>query len=236
MSFYSEFAAQYEAVFPPEEETYVFLGRIAPRGSRVLDIGCGTGDYCGRLAAAGRDVTGIDLDSEMISAASRRFPTVAFRVMDMREISTLRGPFDCVYSVGNVLSHLPPDGLPGFLADVHDLLGTGGSWAFQTVNWDHVLGLERFRFPDVVVPGGGLVFEREYPVVSREGTVFATRLRRGERTVFEGEVTLYPVMAEDYFNAHAAVGFRLVGHFAGFGREPFEKDRMSRSVFEFARE
>ncbi len=236
MSFYTEFAGQYESVFPLEEETYAFLRGLAPGTSRVLDVGCGTGDYCGRLSAEGCQATGIDLDPEMVVAASRKFPNVAFRVMDMRGVSALGGPFDCVYSIGNVLAHLPPGELPGFLADVHAVLEGGGTWAFQTVNWDHILGHERFRFPDVTVAEDELVFEREYPRVSVDGTVFATRLRRRGRTVFEGSVTLYPIRACDYARANEAAGFRLRGHYADFGRRAFSADTMSASVFEFERE
>jgi SAM-dependent methyltransferase len=235
MSFYTEFAGQYESVFPLEEETYAFLRELAPGSCRVLDVGCGTGDYCGRLADEGCEATGIDLDAEMVGAASSRFPKATFRVMDMRDLSALRGPFDCVYSIGNVLSHLPPTELPGFLADVHAFLEDGGSWAFQTVNWDHILRLERFRFPDVTIPEDRLVFEREYPRVSADGTVFATRLRLRGKTVFEGTVTLYPMRAGDYARAHEAAGFRLRGHYGDFIRGPFVPDTMSASVFEFER-
>lgn len=235
MSFYSEFAGHYESIFPLEEETYRFLLERAPASARVLDIGCGTGDYCGRFAGDGREATGLDLDPEMVAAAAERFPGASFLVMDMADVGSLRGTFDCAYCIGNVLSHLGGERLPRFLADVRALLSPGGSWVFQTVNWDFLLRLERFRFPDVEVPGSGLVFEREYPRISESATPFVTRLRRGTETVFEGSVSLYPLRSEDYRTAHEAAGFRFRGHYGSFRSDDFDVRLMSPSVFDLAR-
>jgi len=43
-----------------------------PRGSRVLEIGCGVGRWTRRLAHAGHDVVGFDLSRRMIEDARRR--------------------------------------------------------------------------------------------------------------------------------------------------------------------
>ena len=47
---------------------------MLPRGSRVLDAGCGTGRVGAFLAAAGHDVTGVDLDPHLIAAAEEDHP------------------------------------------------------------------------------------------------------------------------------------------------------------------
>ena len=115
MSFYSDFAGHYEAVFPLEENTHSFLAARVPAGSRVLDIGCGTGDHCGRFAADGPEAVGVDLDPAMIAVARERFPAARFHVMDMADVGSLDGPFGCVFCIGNVLSHLRAEALLGFL-------------------------------------------------------------------------------------------------------------------------
>jgi len=43
-----------------------------PRGSRVLEIGCGVGRWTRRLAQAGHEVVGFDLSRQMIADATRR--------------------------------------------------------------------------------------------------------------------------------------------------------------------
>jgi len=46
----------------------------ASAGERILDLGCGQGVFCRQLAAAGIEVTGVDLSSELIAKA-RRYET-----------------------------------------------------------------------------------------------------------------------------------------------------------------
>ncbi len=43
----------------------------ANAGERILDLGCGQGVFCRQLAAAGIEVTGVDLSSELIAKARR---------------------------------------------------------------------------------------------------------------------------------------------------------------------
>jgi hypothetical protein len=105
----------------------------------------------------------------------------------------------------------------------------------QTVNWDFVLGQGDYRFPDVAVGGTDLVFERSYPEISPEKVLFTTRLREGERTVFEGETTLFPARGEDYIRVHRESGFEFVAHKGGFGGAEFDPGTMSPSVLVFRR-
>jgi SAM-dependent methyltransferase len=46
-----------------------------PAGGRVLDLGCGTGELAGALAASGLQVTGCDISSEMLQRAASADPT-----------------------------------------------------------------------------------------------------------------------------------------------------------------
>ncbi|MBN2565196.1 MAG: class I SAM-dependent methyltransferase, partial [Candidatus Eisenbacteria bacterium] len=186
MSFYSEFAEHYDEVFPFEPEVYAFLKRLLRRpAGRVLDIGCGSGDYCGAFANDGSTVVGVDLDPWMIERARNRHRGPDFRVLSMEDIGALPGRFDLVYCIGNVAAHLRRERVHVFLSTLRGLLEERGLWALQTVNWDFVLRLDSYRFPDVVVPGSGLRFERLYSPVSRSGTRFFTRLVDGESVVFE---------------------------------------------------
>ncbi|MGW8063724.1 class I SAM-dependent methyltransferase [Streptomyces ziwulingensis] len=75
------------------------LGRLAP-GSRVLDVGCGTGRPTAEtLANAGHDVLGVDVSPVMVELATRQVPAASFRCADIRDVPLEDGSFDavCVY-------------------------------------------------------------------------------------------------------------------------------------------
>lgn len=53
-----------------------------PTGSRVLDVGCGTGVQAAELTKRGLRVVGIDSDERMIASASMDYPEVEFVSLD----------------------------------------------------------------------------------------------------------------------------------------------------------
>lgn len=236
MSFYSEFAGYYDAVFPFDEDAYSFIrNRFPATAKRVLDIGCGTGDYCGRLASQGYETLGIDLDQWMIERARKAYPACEFRVLGMEDIGSIGGQFGAAYCVGNVASHVASYRLSNFFWALRERLTSGATWVLQTVNWDFVLGQTSYKFPDISVEGTELVFERSYPEISDEKVLFRTRLREVAKTVFEGQVTLFPMRADDYVQAHGEAGFELVAHKGSFCGDDFDPGRMSSSVLVFRR-
>jgi SAM-dependent methyltransferase len=236
MPFYSEFADYYDTVFPFEERTYGFIrDRLPKEASLVLDVGCGTGDYCGRLASQGFEMVGIDPDPWMIERARRRYPAAEFHIGGMQDVRKLGRAFDSAFCIGNVASHLPSHRLPVFLQGLHELLKPFSVWIVQTVNWDHVLTQQSYAFPDVVARGGELVFERSYPEISEDRVLFRTRLLEGGSVVFEGEETLYPLASAGLIEEHERNGFELVSHNGGFEARPFDPAVMSGSVFVFRR-
>ena len=85
---------------------------MLPRGSRVLDAGCGPGRLGAFLAEVGHDVVGVDVDPVLIAAAEREHPGPRWLVGDLAELDLpSRGigePFDAIVSAGNVMTFLAP--------------------------------------------------------------------------------------------------------------------------------
>jgi SAM-dependent methyltransferase len=234
VGFYSDFAEYYEAVFPYRDEVYAFLKSYIPAGPRrILDAGCGTGHYCGRLAADGFQVVGVDLDPQMIEVARRTYPGPTFHCADILEVGTLPPPFDLVFCIGNVAPHLTQDDFTRFVGEVWKILRPGGLWSFQIVNWDYVLTHGSYPFRPRKLGGGDAVFLRNYSDVSETRVRFLTRLVAGERTLFEGDVWLYPLRTDAYLRLHHDCGFSLVGHFADFQHAPYATASDSGSLFVF---
>lgn len=219
-SFYTAFADHYEKVFPVREPAVAFLLDAVAPGARVLDLGCGPGHHCGRLAAADRQPEGLDLDEGMIRAARGRYPGIPFHVGDLAALSALPGGWDAAYCIGNVASHVDDAGTAGWLKDLAARMSPGAPLVVQTVDWDALAGESSHRFADLDL-GGGAVFAREYRDLGPERARFLTRLVVEGRTLFAGEVTLHPRGAAAWRGLLEAAGFVATGHFADFARAPY---------------
>jgi len=114
-----------------------FLGglRLAA-GSRVLDVGCGVGDFTARLATlgAGVEVLGVDADPGMVATAARQAASssVRFAVCRAQELDRVvpADSTDAVFSVA-ALHWVPEADHPGMLAQVRRVLRAGGLFRAQ---------------------------------------------------------------------------------------------------------
>lgn len=103
---------------------------MAPRESRVLDAGCGTGRTGARLAELGHQVVGVDVDPVLIAAAQEDFPGPTWLVQDLAELDLASlgqpEPFDVIVSTGNVMAFLAPSTRHPVLANLAAVLAPGG--------------------------------------------------------------------------------------------------------------
>lgn len=101
------------------------FGDALPRGSRVLDLGCGAGEpVAAWLIAEGFQLTGTDFSESMLTIARSRWPDGDWRTADMR---TLAFPelFDGIIA-WNSFFHLTPDEQRHTLPRMADHLAPGG--------------------------------------------------------------------------------------------------------------
>jgi SAM-dependent methyltransferase len=86
---------------------------MLPRGSRVLDAGCGQGRVGAFLAAAGHEVVGVDLDPVLIAAARQGHAGAQWLVGDLAELDLpalgIAEGFDLIVCAGNVMTFVAPD-------------------------------------------------------------------------------------------------------------------------------
>jgi len=110
--------------------------RVSLRGARVLDVGCGGGLLSEALAAAGAEVTAIDLAPNVLDVARLHLYESGLKV-DYREISAealaVQQPasFDAITCM-EMLEHVPD---PASVVDAcARLLKPGGRWFASTLN------------------------------------------------------------------------------------------------------
>lgn len=233
--FYTDFAQDYEEIFPFSLQTYTFLKKYMKEGAAdILDIGCGTGHYCGRFAEDGHVVTGIDLDGAMIQNARGNYPKSDFSVLDLNEIQSIDKQFDLVYSTGNVLSHVSGESLEIFLMELRKKLKKDSLWIFQVINWDYILPLKEFSFP--VIETEGRRFIRNYKDIREQELEFHTELqdKKDKRPLFKDSVTMYPLCSKTLLELHKSMGFQLIGHFSDFSGKEFQSDLFSADIYVFS--
>lgn len=66
------------------------------RGTRFLDVGCGSGLACAPAAARGAEVSGLDATAPLLEIARERVPGGDFRIGDMQALSFEDESFDVV--------------------------------------------------------------------------------------------------------------------------------------------
>ncbi|MFI0900320.1 class I SAM-dependent DNA methyltransferase [Streptomyces sp. NPDC020983] len=134
---------RYDEAFPTKSsqlEAGEWLAGALPAGSRVLDLGCGTGMPTARqLVDAGHHVVGVDLSAGILELARRNVPEGEYLQADIAHLPPgpplEPGGFDGVAAFFSLLM-LRRSEIPETLRAVHALLAPGGLLALSMVEAD----------------------------------------------------------------------------------------------------
>jgi demethylmenaquinone methyltransferase/2-methoxy-6-polyprenyl-1,4-benzoquinol methylase len=77
---------------------------MLPRGARVLDLACGTGDFCRELEREGFLAAGADFSVEMLRNAKTRAPLVAADILSLPFRDRSADGVTCGFALRNVVS------------------------------------------------------------------------------------------------------------------------------------
>ena len=94
-----------------------------PKGSKILDVGCGTGHLAAELARRGYDTWGTDLSAGMIDYARANYNAERYQVGDIEKIPFPDNTFDGIVCLG-VVEYLASD--DAALKEMHRVLRPGG--------------------------------------------------------------------------------------------------------------
>ena len=232
MTFYEAIAAHYHEIFPVKPAPLHLLQHLAgDAGSQVLDIACGTGEYAAAMARAGYKVYACDLDPEMARRAGEKKQVYAFQadMLMLTEHKALSGRlFDLVYCIGNSLVHLPDEEAVGkALREMHKLLKPGGHLVLQIINYDRILDQHIDSLPSIVNKETGLVFTRDYEVLSDARIAFTTTLTvsgENDDKPRKQTVTLLPLRSQVLRKVVSEAGFYHIETFGNFMLSPFEEN------------
>lgn len=162
--------AAYEYAEGPDAPEMAFQAAKEAMPRRVLDVGCGPGEFAERIARElGAEVAAIDLSPRMVELARER--GVDARVGDVERIPFEAESFDCVVAAW-MLYHVP--GIDQALSEIARVLVVGGRLVAVTNYRDHLaearalVGVER---PD----GGGFPGEDAPSLLRRNFRAVETR-------------------------------------------------------------
>jgi SAM-dependent methyltransferase len=221
MTFYEELSRCYDEIFPADAAGLAFLNEALAGKTRLLDLGCGTGNKTKWLAAPGRQILGLDLDENMIARArlNNGGPGINYRAGDLaafgRELPA--ESFDGLVCLGNTLVHLTePGDLERFFKDASKVLTPGGLLVIQILHYDHIIGSGLNELP--LIDTGRIVFRRRYqpsgPVLR-----FQTRLEIKGGPAFDNDIPLKPIRRAE-LTALLAGAFEDLSLYGGYDGRP----------------
>ena len=106
-----------------------------PKGARLLDGGCGLGDWTLYFTRAGYPTLGLDISRKTVAALQERFSEAKFEVGDIRETGLPDDSFDAYFSWGT-FEHFE-SGLNPCIAEAYRVLKPGGL-LFTSVPFDNL--------------------------------------------------------------------------------------------------
>ena len=130
---------------------FVTEGRIGP-GTRVLELGCGTGEFTRRVAPVGAEVIALDLSGDLLAKARAKVGALArFARGNAEALPFGAGVFDVVYGC-SILHHLDVEAA---LREVRRVLRRGGRLVFSEPNLINPQVLLMFKVESLKVHYGG---------------------------------------------------------------------------------
>ncbi len=103
------------------------------KAPRILELGCGTGNYTKILAERGYDVTGVDLSKDMLEIARQKCDCKLING-DIRSLS-IEGKFDVCLAMFAVIGYITENSeIVKVLKNVHQHLKPNGLFIFDVWN------------------------------------------------------------------------------------------------------
>ncbi len=146
--FADEYASRFENVSGYIEQLTFFADQIKTEKPAILELACGPGNVTKFLKDRFPEsrILGIDLAPKMIELARKALPDVDFRVMDVRDISSIPEKIDAVMC-SFCLPFLSKGDAAKLIADCSLLLNPGGVIYLSTMEGDETrAGFETTSF------------------------------------------------------------------------------------------
>lgn len=128
---YSARAAEYTSLFGAISSTHpadqqLVLEWASGLSGKVMDAGCGPGQWTNFLHSAGVEIEGVDVVPEFIETAKQHYPEVQFSVGSLETLPTAKQSLAGILAWYSVI-HTPPATIGGVLDEFARCIKPGGS-------------------------------------------------------------------------------------------------------------
>lgn len=173
------------------------LKEMIPRGSKILESGCGTGRLLLALKNTGYDICGYDLLPENVNEVLKENPEADVSVDDWYHTKYPDEKFDAVYSLGrNILHEYSLPGQVQLFREAARILKKGGKFIFDIPDREKGIYAENIKAYKEAMNKEGIYNIREGTVYdSPNGEHFSTR---------------YCYSHEDIQNLAQLTGFKII--------------------------
>jgi len=227
MDFYTSISKHYDYIFPYSPTQVKLVKHILPTiGTRILDIGCGTGSLSRGLANAGYIVEAIDYDEKMVEQARNKYNSIHFQQMNMLDIDKYykASDFDSIVTFGNTLVHLlKNEEIENFLASAYKILKKDGLLAIQILNYQNVVENEISSLP--LIENEEIKFERNYTFRTDNLINFTTRLTvKKDNQTIDNTILLNPIYHNTLKELIQKAGFYDINTYGNFKMEELKEN------------
>ncbi len=146
------------------------------KAKTVLDLTCGTGSQVFWLVKSGFDVTGVDINANMLKIARKKAKTqnmkVKFLLGDCR--NTFLGKFDSVITIFNSIGHLTKSDFEKTIQNINKNLKNGGIYVFDIFNLDYLKkddNITRLTIDWLKNQNGNQIREVQFSTISDSGVL-----------------------------------------------------------------
>ncbi|WP_299526062.1 class I SAM-dependent methyltransferase [uncultured Lutibacter sp.] len=229
MSFYQQIASYYHHIFKINVNQVDFIKLKIPESDcNVLDIGCGIGTLSLELANYYKNVRGIDMDAEMIRAASIKnedaSKSIQFQQISMLQLDAFidKNSVGGIICFGNTIVHLNSlDEIADFLQQSKAVLKSNGKLLLQIVNYDKIIKKNIQQLP--IIENDEILFERNYHYLKLENKIdFNTRLTvKSTQQIIENSIELLPLLKEELALLLKNAGFNNCNYYGNFNKESY---------------
>lgn len=228
MGFYDELSKYYKYVFPLSPITLQFLKSNLKLDGKIVDLACGSGEYTLGLAADGINITGLDLDEDMIKKAKEKaslenLPSnfITGNMLDLKNYFH-SGELSSVFCIGNSLVHLNSrDEITSLLSSINELLSTNGRLVIQIINYHRILEKHISYLPTIKNEDAKIEFIRNY-IHNGDKITFNTILKTPDNGDFVNNIDLLPLRPDDLISTLKSAGFNVLATYGNFKGNEFQ--------------